>query len=774
MQTNTSKLIISCLLVSFLAAGSHCLFAKPQIDGWLNWRGPNQNGTSSEKNLIDALEVNGANHRWSYPLAGGGTPVIAGEKLYAFGYDGEGSELKEALICIDARSGKKVWVRYFRDFISDIIYNRYSIGSPAVDPDTGNVYLQTSPGLALALTSDGTELWRHSMMEEFGRLTFPNGRTGSPVIDGDLVIFRGITTNWGKQGPARDRFYAFDKYSGKLVWSSTPGVTPTDSSFSTPIFGWIGSKRVFYVGTGCGNLVCINAGNGIPLSRFQFLRGGVNSSLLIYKKNTIIAIHGKENIDTSEIGRMAAVKMDSIPGTGDPSPVVIGENAELWRNKLGIFTSSPILVGNRIYQVTHTGDLACVDADSGAILWEKKLSNSQLHASPLYADGKLYVPMVNGLFYILKPTDAGATVLAKVQLEGNCLGAPAVWDGQIYVHTTEKLYCFGDKGKVKSHTGDHSLKTQQVQPGKPANLIPIPSEVVLKPGESQTLKFRMTDKDGHKIEGATVANVNWQKFIPKKAKVKSYLNARVDSAHVLQADSKNVPSAGMFRVEGDDVSGLLRGRILPGIPFREDFQDFALNVPHRLEENVAFAYPPLPWIGARFKWEIREVNGNNVLAKTLDRVLFQRTMTFIGHPDAHDYVMQADVMSDGNRRIMSTAGIINQRYLIALKGNWQQLEVSSNHDRLKVAVPFTWKPNVWHTIKTRIDIDGSGDGIIRGKVWPQNAPEPDEWTIEVPHTDAHTHGAPGLFGFSPQSKKRVYIDNIVVTAKELEINKSSK
>ena len=41
-------------------------------------------------------------------------------------------------------------------------------------------------------------------------------------------------------------------------------------------------------------------------------------------------------------------------------------------------------------------------------------------------------------------------------------------------------------------------------------------------------------------------------------------------------------------------------------------------------------------------------------------------------------------------------------------------------------------------------------------------PEPDVWNIEFTHTHGHTHGAPGLFGFAPQSRFRVYVDNITV------------
>ena len=112
----------------------------------------------------------------------------------------------------------------------------------------------------------------YSLMERFGRLTFPNGRTGAPVIDGDLVIVRGVTSYWGKQGPARDRFYAFNKSTGVPVWASTPGVAPKDSSFSTPVLANVDGRRVFYVGTGDGNVACVDVRTGQALWRFQFTR----------------------------------------------------------------------------------------------------------------------------------------------------------------------------------------------------------------------------------------------------------------------------------------------------------------------------------------------------------------------------------------------------------------------------------------------------------------------------------------------------------------------
>ena len=417
--------------------------AQAAVEGWLHWRGPQQNGTSTETNLPDKVTVGGENYLWSHDLAGRGSAVIANGRVYAFGYRGEGPDLQEIIACLDAKDGSLIWERGFNDYLSDIVYNRYSVGAATVDAETGLIYFNTSNGGVHCFNDKGETVWEVSLMERFGRLTFPNGRTGAIVIDGDLAIIHAITSYWGADGPARDRFYAFDKKSGDLVWSSTPGVAPKDSSFSSPVLAWANGKRVLYAGTGCGNVVCINTRTGEPLWRFQMSYGGVNSSVLLHDDNKIVAIHGKENIDTTETGRMIGIRTGSEPKAGEKGPVVLGSNSELWRQPLMMFTSSPVLVGDRVFQVTHTGELVCLNANSGEILFDYKLGNGQLHASPLYADGKLYIPMVSGSLFILKVNEDGVELLDEEKLEGECLGSPTVWNGQIYVHTKSKLYCFG-------------------------------------------------------------------------------------------------------------------------------------------------------------------------------------------------------------------------------------------------------------------------------------------------------------------------------------------
>jgi len=719
-----------------------------EVRGWLSWRGPQQNGTSLETGLPE--HVDPTSPAWSYPVKGRGTPVIANGRVYAMGYQGSGPTLQEMLFCLDEKSGELIWDHRFNDFLSDVIYQRYSIGSPTVDPETGNVVCLTTAGLLNCFTPDGELLWQRCLMTEYGRMTFPNGRTGSPLVDGDLAIVHVATSGWGSQAPGRDRFFAFDKRTGVCVWSSTPGGPPKDGSFSFPVVDWVGGKRVLYAGLAGGNLVAVNVRSGQPLWRFQMSIGGMSSSPVLYK-DMVIAIHGKENLDNSKHGRMVAIQTGMEPGPDGPA--VLSKTSERWRQHLKSFTSSPVLVGNRVYVTVATGDLDCVDADTGNVLWHDHLAPDQIHASPAWGDGKLYVPMNNGSFYIIRPNDSGPEVVQAVKLAGNCLGAPAICNGRVYVHTTDRLYCFGSGG---SEAPPQPPSQHDPAPGEPTQLQVIPADTLALQGGSIQYHVRSLDANGIVVSD----NVQGVKFADFPAK-----GVAIDASGKMTI-AKDAQSVGaILKVTAGDLSGSARLRIIKALPAVYDFENVELE-PHPREQGVKTGPPPSSWLGARAKWEVREVDGNKVLAKAFVRALFQRTMSFTGHPDMSNYTAQIDIMSDGNRRIMSTGGVVNQRYLFRLKGNYQTLEVVSNDELFKEYVSFRWRPHVWYRLKTRVDMKPDGSAIVRGKVWPRDEAEPKSWTIEATHRNAHKKGAPGIYGFCPQNRFRVYLDNFRVTAND--------
>ncbi len=750
-STNSHPRRNKALLWAALSAASLALapvLSAKAVDGWLNWRGPLQTGVSLEKNLPDSIDPEGESHLWSYPVKGGGAPVIADGRVYVFGYyeENDGTLVEETLLCLDADTGEKLWEYRSRDFLSDNVYNRYGIGSPCVDPETGNVYFMPTSGLALAFDRDGNKLWERSMLEEFWRLTFPNGRTGGPVIEGDFVIFRGITANWGTTGPPGDRFYGFNKHTGELAWHSSPDVRPVDSSNSSPTFGDLDGRRVFIAGTGSGSIICSNALTGEPVWRVTISQGGVNGTVLFYGDDKIIAVHGKENIDTTAKGRLVCYRIPTEYPTGD-KPVILSPSDEIWRNDEHVsFSSSPVLHDGRVYTTIATGSLLCVDADTGETLWSLKLAPDQLHASPLYADDKLYVPMADGKAYVVKPHDDRGEILDEVDMGAICLAAPSAYAGKVYIQTKEALHCFGEEGG--KFVGVKTPKTR-IKDKKIAALQVVPAEIALMQGQSVDFTVWGLNAVGQRIK--KLDKVEWDTG-PLAAKV---------SGKTLTVNRDAPYAAGMIKATANGVSTSIRGRVVAGPSYSEDFESFELNSKNYLGEAASF--PPSFWLGARVKWSVVEREGEKVVANVLDSVIKQRTMNFVGHHDLSNYTFSADVLTDGNRRIMSSIGLVNQRYLITLVGNWRILEVSSNHDRLKESVPFNVKANTWYRLKTTIQDNRDGTGVVKAKAWVRGEPEPDAWTIEVPVDKLHPKGAPAIFALSPQAQKRVFIDNLEIT-----------
>ncbi len=726
---------------------------------------------------------------WTYASQSRGCPVVCEGKVFAFGYLGTKEELVEVLSCLDEKTGAKLWEVQIKDYISDTVYNRYSIGAPVVDAATKRVYLLTAYGVFGCWDFTGKELWRISMMEKFGRMTFPNSKVGAPAIEGDLVIVRGITANWGADGPAADRFYGFDKMTGELVWASTPGETPPqDSSFSHPIFDTVAGKRVFYAATGCGNIVCVNALTGKALWRHKYAKAGANATVVLHE-GKVIAIHGDENVDTADKGRMVCVtaptkflpplKPGPPPAPGAPAPAgppptdqLIFDPAvdaaawkanEIWRNPLSSGSGSPILVGDSVIQISDTGSVVALNVKDGSTVWETKVSNGNTHSSPIYADGYVFAPLMEGAVFVLDAKTGKQ--IQKIKVEGNCIGAAALANGQLLIHSTEKLYSFKINGTLS--------KTDEIPAPVPAAKGPavalqvVPAEFTVFPGEKVAFKVRKIDAAGNVV--GEEAKVSWDTFIPPTAKVKAKIeDAKFNDANELVANADAKLGAGAFKgTNAEGLAGTVRGRVILKPPFQADFNKAELTEIFPADAQnpeYKFAYPPLPWIGARFKFQVMDKDGEKVLGKSFDRLLFQRGTVFIGTAEMSNYTVEAEVMTDGNRRSKSDVGLINQRYAFVLKGNANELEISSNFDRFKHVKPFKIEPNKWYVLKTQVKVEADGiNGSAMAKVWEKGQTEPTEWTLTVPANPVHAQGSPGLFGFTPQNQKRVFFDNVKVT-----------
>ena len=101
-----SPLRVAATLILLLMGMTVIGSALADVRGWLNWRGPQQNGTSNEKNLPDKIDPKKPLWMNNYP--GASTPVVADGKVYIMGYVGEGPDLQEGIACFDAETGKQL------------------------------------------------------------------------------------------------------------------------------------------------------------------------------------------------------------------------------------------------------------------------------------------------------------------------------------------------------------------------------------------------------------------------------------------------------------------------------------------------------------------------------------------------------------------------------------------------------------------------------------------------------------------------------------------
>jgi outer membrane protein assembly factor BamB len=450
--------LLLLLTIVFAAAG------RGAANDWTDWRGPSRDGISAEKGLPSSWSPAGENLAWKAPYGGRSTPIVLGDRLYLQNSVGRGETLQERVVCLNADTGALLWEHRFNVFLSDVPPHRIGWASPVADPATGNVYVFGVGGTLLGLSRDGKVIWERSLEEEFGLITTHGGRTVSPVIEADTVIVSGLTSGWGNQSRSAHRFMAFDKASGYTVWVSSPGGRPYDTTYSPPLGVVIGGMRLLIAGASDGAMHALKALTGEPVWKFEMSKRGINTGAVV-SGSTVYVSHSEENLESSEMGLLAAIDGNS---RGD-----IGKAQIRWSHPgIQVGYSSPVLDGERLYQIDNGSNLLAFDRESGRQLWTLNLGTIQ-KASPVLADGKLYVGTENGKFLILKPEPDRCEVLDEDQLGTEAapeaiVASAAVSGGRIYLVTSDALYCIGKKSGAGStgSAGALSRRTRRSAAGR--------------------------------------------------------------------------------------------------------------------------------------------------------------------------------------------------------------------------------------------------------------------------------------------------------------------
>jgi outer membrane protein assembly factor BamB len=735
-------------LVAPLSAISLVCLALVSVHGsdWAEWRGPARDGISTEKNLPTHWSPAGDNVAWKVPYGGRSAPVVFGNHVYLQNTAGHGADEQERVICFDADTGKLLWEHRFNVYLSDVPAHRVGWASPAVDPQTTNVYVFGVGGNLLALTKDGKLLWERSLGEDFGILTTHGGRTVSPIVDGDLVIVSGAMFVWGEHGRGAHRIVAFDKRTGETVWIAAPGSRPYDTTYAPMIIANVNGTRLLIQGGADGMVYAVKPQTGEPVWRYEISKRGINTGVVV-NGTTAILTHSEENLDSNEMGMIVAVDATA---KGDIKPEQVKWKVQGWQGGF----SSPVIDGDRLYQIDNAANLGAFDVNTGKQLWLKSLGTVQ-KASPVLADGKLYVGTESGKFYILKPSATGCEVLSEneltnvVPVDGQpgktqqvpapVLSSVAVSNGRIYFATDTTLYAIGKRQVDRSTAPPVPALMNAPLNATPAFVQIVPTELLIKPGDTLNFRVRLFDERGNFIREEKSAQWSLDKL----------KGAVTDGKFVSATDGGW--QAGLVKATVGNITGAARVRIVPPLPWTENFDEYAANS------------QPTTWTSVTLKYAVRDLEGNKVLVKTTEgSSLLTRSRAYMGPSDLHDYTVESDVRAREKRRQQGDAGIIAQRYALVLYGNAQQLHLEpwQPETQRTVKVPFAWKPDGWYRMKLSVENLPDGKVRARGKVWAVGEPEPAAWMIERIDPIGNRQGSPGVFANAITAE--IYFDNMKV------------
>ena len=706
-----------------------------RLGDWPELRGPNRDGISRETGLINTWKLNGENFLWRVPYGGRSTPVVMGDRVYVQNPVGRGPALQERVMALDAATGKVVWEYKVNIFQSDVPAHRIAWASPAVDPETGNIYILTGGAEAIALSRDGKRLWSRSFGEEYAAFTTHGGRTMSPVVDGDLVIVSAAVSNWGSAAARAHRLIGLDKRTGEVRYVSNPGGRPYDTAYAPPTIANINGLRLLIAPLGDGGVHAIKAQTGEKVWSYIATKRAINTGVAV-SGSTVFLSHGDENTEGVELGLVAAIDGSQ---TGEIKTTK-------WADRGTEFGySSPIVDGKRLYQIDNGSMLIAYDTETGKSLWTLPLGSAQ-KASPVLADGKIFVGNDGGSFFIIRPGADRGEILSRVELPNSTnsccgsegtpeqvLGNAAISRGRIFFMSSDAIYAIGSK-QATSPTGFATDETVVAGSGNPAYLQVSPTELSLEPGQTVKLHARSFDAAGRFLreEKAT-----W---------TLEGLEGVVADGSVTIAN-KPIQQAGVIKATVGGLTGEARARVSHPLPWTENFDSYADG-----------AIPP-GWANTvPGRLVVATLDGQKVLQKEPLNTIFQRGRTFIGPSNWSDYTFQADVRAPQRRRQMADVGITAQRYSLVLYGTIQQLKIEpwEPETQRTVTVPFAWKPDMWYRLKLRVENLPNGQVRARGKAWAATDSEPAEWMIDKTDPIGNREGAPGLFINAPFG---AYLDN---------------
>jgi len=259
----------------------------------------------------------------------------------------------------------------------------------------------------------GKELWRKSP----GEFHSVHGFCSSPVVYKDLVIL-----NCDQDADAW--IVAYDRTTGEERWrTDRPNKT---RSYCTPLIAELAGKTQMVL-SGSKSVASYDPATG---KQFWVMDGPTEQFVasLVQTQGVVFVTGGFPQLHILGVDPS---------GSGNVTKTHI-----LWRDHRGVsYVPSPVAHDQWFFIVSDGGVGSCFEARTGKILWKQRLGRHH-SASAVCAGGNVYFIDDDGITHVLK---AGPTfeLVSENALGENAYASPAISRGQIFIRTTQHLWCMG-------------------------------------------------------------------------------------------------------------------------------------------------------------------------------------------------------------------------------------------------------------------------------------------------------------------------------------------
>ncbi|MGB0582695.1 MAG: PQQ-binding-like beta-propeller repeat protein [Limisphaerales bacterium] len=373
-------------------------------EDWPNFRGPNYNGISQEKDFYWEWNIRKPKLLWKVNVGIGFSSVaVSFGKVFTLG------NLKDTdhVMAFNEANGKLAWSYTYPCAAGDLSNRPGPRATPTVAGD--NVYTLSKLGHLLCLNFDtGQLVWSKNLVSNFGGNYPAWGFTGSPLVVGNLII----TETGNEKGRS---VIALNRLNGNLVWANgndRPG-------YASPVPFKLGTYDGFAVFSGqaiTGRLLS----NGRPVWRQNWkTTDDVNAASPIIWEDKVFVSSGY--------------------GSGG-ALIRFGNNYSraIWSNRyMRNKHTSCVLIGSHLYGFDEK-ELCCMDIANGAVKWRSKLYGA---GSLTAAGDKLIVLADSGLLAVVEASPWQFKELSRVQATaGKDIWTPPVLaNGAIYVRNQGQL-----------------------------------------------------------------------------------------------------------------------------------------------------------------------------------------------------------------------------------------------------------------------------------------------------------------------------------------------